>query len=329
MYLSKMKFQLQKSSMFAVCLTLFSTFGLAQNDLAPTVDFEEPDHMELINRIDKEAELEGRDMVGIVLQQEFDFFEYAQHEELLNGDHQWELNMSSTDAEGLCVYFNDFHIPVGGALYLESPEDTFNTIYQEGPVDYTENNDHRKWTSGDIPGEVIKVVYRQPSSVVGEASLGVMGLGYFAKGVTRGSDECQVDVMCPEGDSWQCERDGAVRLRVTQNGGIYYCSGSMVNNTNLDCRQLLLSAFHCADAVEEDEWAYFKVRFNYEYLECGGTSSINSHSRTGVYLITSSDDASSWGFSGSDFLLVEVEDEILESWNPFYSGWDAIASHPE
>ena len=323
MYLSKMKFQQHKSAIFAACLTLFSTFGLAQNDLAPTVDFEAPDHMELMNRIDKEAELEGRDMVGLVLQQEFNFFEYAQHEELLNGDHQWELNMSSTDAEGLCVYFNDFHIPVGGVLYLESLEGTFNTIYQEGPIDYTENNDHRKWTSGDIPGEVIKVVYRQPSSVIGEASLGVMGLGYFAKGVTRGSDECQVDVMCPEGDSWQCERDGAVRLRVTQNGGIYYCSGSMVNNTNLDCRQLLLSAFHCADAVEEDEWAYFKVRFNYEYLECGGTSSINSHSRTGVYLISSSDDASSWGFSGSDFLLVEIEDEIPESWNPFYSGWDA------
>ena len=318
-----MKFQLHKNAVLSLGLTLFSTLAIAQSDTSPTIEFDAPDHMELMNRIDKEADLEGRDMVGLVLEQEFDFFEYAHHEVLLDGDNQWTLNMYSEDAEGMCVYFNDFHIPVGGALYFESPEGAFDTVYQEGPVDYTENNDHRKWASSDIPGEVIKVVYRQSSSIVGEASLGVMGCGYFVKGVTRGSDECQVDVMCPEGFGWQCERDGAVRLRVTQNGGIYYCSGSMVNNTSLDCRQLLLSAFHCADAVADGEWGYFKVRFNYEYSECGGTVSVNSHTRTGVTLITSSDDASTQGFNGSDFLLVEIEDPIVESWNPFYAGWDA------
>ena len=162
--------------------------------------------------------------------------------------------------------------------------------------------------------------------MIGEARLGVMGLGYFVKGVTRGSDPCQVDVMCPE-EILGFVRDGAVRLRVTQNGGIYYYSGSMVNNTSLDCRQLLLTAFHCADAVGNDEWGYFKVRFNYEYLECGGLQSVNSHSKTGVILITSSDDASFQGFSGSDFLLVEVEDPINPNWNPFYAGWDASGTN--
>ena len=317
-----MKFQAYKSAMFTLCLTLFSTLAIAQTFQTPQIEFEAPDQIQILNRIDKEAQLEGRDMVGVVLEQEFDFFEYASYEELLNGDGQWQLDLMSDDAQGLCVYFNDFHIPVGGSLYLESPEGVFETIYQEGPVDFSENNDHRKWTSGDIPGEVLKLVYRQNSNIVGDASLGVMGLGYFVKGVTRGSDECQVDVMCPEGDSWQCERDGAVRLRVTQNGGIYYCSGSMVNNTDLDCRQYVLSAFHCADAVDDDEWAYLKIRFNYEYYECGGTSSVNSHSRTGVFYITGSDDASSQGFDGSDFLLLEIEDDIIESWNPFYAGWD-------
>ena len=27
--------------------------------------------------------------------------------------------------------------------------------------------------------------------------------------------------------------------------------------------------------------------------------------------------------NGSDFLLVEVEDPILDTWEPFYAGWDA------
>ena len=323
-----MKFQTHKYALFALGLTLFSTLIQAQNsEPVQTIEFEAPDSELIWNRIDKEAQYEGKDMVGVVLEQEFDFFEFAHHTVLLNGDSQWTLNLNSESADGLCVYFNEFHIPVGGELYLESPESEYGHVYREGPVDHNENNDHGKWVSDDIPGDVLVVVYRQHSSVIGEARLGIMGLGYFVKGVTRGSDPCQVDVMCPEGDSWICERDGAVRLRVTQNGGIYYCSGSMVNNTSLDCRQLLLTAFHCADAVGNDEWGYFKVRFNYEYLECGGLQSVNSHSKTGVILITSSDDASFQGFSGSDFLLLEVEDPINPNWNPFYAGWDASGTN--
>ena len=37
----------------------------------------------------------------------------------------------------------------------------------------------------------------------------------------------------------------------------------MVNNTALDCRQLLLSSFHCVNDVDEDEWAFLQVRFKY------------------------------------------------------------------
>jgi hypothetical protein len=106
-------------------------------------------------------------------------------------------------------------------------------------------------------------------------------------------------------------------------GGIFYCSGAMVNNTARDCRQLLLSSFHCADNMSDSDWAYMKVRFNYEYSECGGTVSLNSHDRTGVLFLTSSDDMVGNNINGSDFLLVEVEDPIFESWTPYLAGWDA------
>jgi lysyl endopeptidase len=290
---------------------------------AQYVNVTAPLYSDILERVDKEAELNGRDMAGVIIESEMDFFEIASLEVLQSGISEWILDIESSNAMGLCVYFNDFHIPVGGSLFFESQAEFSSTIFQEGPVRSDENNNHGRWASGDIPGDVIRIIYRQPSSSIGTARLGIMGIGYFVKGVTRGSDDCEVDVMCPEGDSWQCERDATVRLRVSQDGGIYYCSGAMVNNTDFDCRQLLISAFHCADAVEEDEWAYLKVRYNYEYTECGGTVSINSHARTGVIPLTNSDDATSQGFNGSDFLLVEVEDLIPETWTPFYAGFDA------
>lgn len=290
---------------------------------AQYVNVSAPLFSDIVEKVEKEAELNGRDMAGVVIESEMDFFDLASFEVLENGMSEWILDIESPSAVGLCIYFNDFHIPAGGSLFFQSESGVFSTLYQEGPIRSDENNAHRRWASGDIPGDQIRIIYQQASTATGSASLGIMGIGYFVRGVSRGSDDCEVDVMCPEGDSWQCERDAAVRLRVTQQGGIYYCSGSMVNNTEYDCRQLLLSAFHCADAVSEDEWAYLKVRYNYEYNECGGTVSINSHARTGVIPLTNSDDASAQGFNGSDFLLVEVEDVIPETWNPFYAGFDA------
>ncbi|MGB1577873.1 MAG: hypothetical protein ACPG9S_07630, partial [Flavobacteriales bacterium] len=55
----------------------------------------------------------------------------------------------------------------------------------------------------------------------------------------------------------------------------------------------------------------------------GGTSSINSHTRTGVIHLTDSDDMVGNQIDGSDFLLVEVEDPIDDSWIPYFAGWDA------
>ena len=103
----------------------------------------------------------------------------------------------------------------------------------------------------------------------------------------------------------------------------------MVNNTAQDCKQMLLSSFHCADAVEENEWALLKVRYNYEFFECEGISSFNSHVRTGVEFLTSSDDAVGNNINGSDFLLLEVEDNVFDSWVPFYAGWDVSGENPD
>ena len=280
----------------------------------------------------------GKTMQGEILPANWDFFEEAT---LLSQDESlvWTLRIHVENAPALCVYFDSFHLPVGGQLSFRSEAGRFTEDFVEGPVDFTENNDHGRWVSGEVPGEEVVIVYSQPSSTIGTPDLHISGVGYFFRMLwlegeydllsenNRGSDPCQVDVMCPEGEDWQCQRDAVVRLRISMGGGIYLCSGAMVNNTALDCRQLLLSSFHCADDMSESDWGFLKVRYNYEHFDCGGTSSFNSHIRTGVFLLTSSDDISANGnINGSDFLLMEVEDPIFDSWTPFYAGWDVTGS---
>ena len=93
--------------------------------------------------------------------------------------------MGSADAAGLCVYFDDFHLPVGAELYVESPKVAFANDYSVGPIDASENNDHGRWVTPDIPGDEVVVVYRQHSSTVGEPKLNVDALGYFLTGVSE------------------------------------------------------------------------------------------------------------------------------------------------
>ena len=312
----------------------------AQGDKTiPVVEVDAPNVQHLWNRAHWHEEHTGKTMQGEILDASFDFFEQADAAVTEDGT-VWTLRIRVEDAPALCVYFDAFHLPMGSSLTFQSAAGRFSSPYVEGPIDYTENNDHGQWVSGEVPGEELVMRYVEPADVVGAPELHVNAVGYFFRFLwldgeydllaenNRGSDPCQVDVMCPEGDDWQCQRDAVVRLRVSQNGGIFLCSGAMVNNTAQDCKQLLLSSFHCADEVNENGWSLLKVRYNYEYFECEGSSSFNSHVRTGVFYLTGSDDMFGNNITGSDFLLLEVEDPVFDSWMPFYAGWDVSGSNP-
>ena len=127
-----MKFQLHKYSILALGLTLFSTFAVGQIE---TIEFIAPDHMQVWDRIEKEAYYEGRDLVGVILEQQVDFFEFASHEVLADGVNEWTLNLKSEDAQGLSVYFNDFHVPVGAELTRNLLKESFR-LFTRGPVDH-------------------------------------------------------------------------------------------------------------------------------------------------------------------------------------------------
>lgn len=293
-----------------------------------------PNLSEATAMMEDRTEKEGRDMVGIVLPVQADFFELADRA-ISGGLEVWTLKVRAEGAVGVNVYFETFHVPAGGELYFSTPESKFEETWVNGPVTSIENNDHGRWVSRDVPGDEVVMTYRAPVGLTEAVTLHISDVGYFARhmrypepwasAIERGgADECQVNVNCPEGDSWECEKSAVVRLQITQNGGVYFCSGSMVNNTALDCRQLLLSSFHCVNDVDEDEWAFLQVRFNYQGAECASTSSSFAPQRTGViHLGDSNDIAGNGNISGSDFVLVEVEDNIPDSWNPFFAGWDA------
>ena len=286
------------------------------------------------------AEQTGRLLVGKVVDHQLDFFDAASVSVDRSGASMYAAAFRVTGAQSIAVHFSTFHLPAGVELWCTSEisADAQSNPWTEGPYDRRENNDHGRFATGDAHGEVVALWLRVPQGTVGATRLQIEGFcaGFVqpndqadASDVTGANDRggsmpCEVDVACPEIAGWECQRDGVVRLSIIQDGGNYLCSGSMVNTTAQDCRQYLLTALHCADEVTEDEFPLLKVYFNYERPGCAEGNGMLNHKRTGVIRLADSDDNTPQGFNGSDFLLLEVEDEISATWPVFYNGWNAV-----
>ena len=269
-------------------------------------------------RAEKEARESGKYLYGVVVAEEADLSPEA-------GQATHVVAVRIPGALGLALHFSHFHLPAGVQMWITDEDG----LWEEGPYDFRDNDAHGRMATGDVPGEVAVVRLVVPQGHAGQVQLEMEGAAALFRdvdGARGGSQPCEVDVACPEIVGWECQRDATVRLSIIESGGSYLCSGAMVNTTALDCRQYMLTALHCASEVTDDEFALLKVYYNYERPECGEGNGFLNRRRTGVIRLADSDDIQGNNFDGSDFLLVEVEDEIPSSWDVYYAGWDASGS---
>lgn len=270
------------------------------------------------DRAEREAAVLGKHLYGVVQGQSEDLSPDVDAEVYAIGVH---VNF----AMGVALHFDEFHLPAGAELWVTDADG----LWQEGPYDFRDNNEHGRMASGDVPGEWAVLRLKVPAGLAQDVRLHIEGAAALfrdADGARGGSQPCHVDVACPEIQGWECQRDATVRLSIIENGGSYLCSGAMVNTTALDCRRYMLTALHCASEVTDEEFTLFKVYFNYERPECGDGNGLLNRRRTGVLRLADSDDIQGSNFQGSDFLLVEIEDAIPTSWPVYYAGWDASGS---
>lgn len=245
---------------------------------------------------------------------------------LPNGDGVWRLRVESPGALATELFFRDFHLPVGGILHVHSGDG--EEIL--GGFSGYHNKPNGIFATARVQGDACFVEYFEPAAVRAEGRFVISSLGHTYRhlGGDRAGN-CQVDVNCSqEGNGWQDQRDGVVKLRLTMNGLLYECSGGLMNNVALDCSRYILTAYHCGqdpdqNVISDAELLLTKFYFNYERTGCGLGSASTGHNITGAVRRAESNDDG--GNNGSDFLLIEAEDAINDDWAPFWLGWDAGA----
>src|SRR5690606_38642980 len=108
------------------------------------------------------------------------------------------------------------------------------------------------------------------------------------------SDVCEVNVNCsPEGNDWQDEKRGVVRILVFDSGNQGWCSGSLVNNVRQDCKPYLLTALHCGVTASTANFNQWRFYFGYEANDCTNPASagiLDDHWVLGSVKLASSND---------------------------------------
>ena len=129
-----------------------------------------------------------------------------------------------------------------------------------------------------------------------------------------GSLECEENVACMQDNPWDLQSRSVVRIRMVMEEGIGWCTGSLLNNTAKDGRPYILSAHHCQSGFQPiyDSWRF---DFGYESTSCEKPASEPGFQfLTGCMLRAKGQD--------SDFLLLELIDEIPVEYNVYYNGWN-------
>lgn len=324
-------------------LSLFSLSLMAQQSIGGTplsfildevnsqeyeiAEFDSPDMDQIIEE-DSQRDLDGQlELISRLIESDLSIATHGTWETLENNDRIWRLKVTSRDALALNFIYNDFHLADNSVLHVYSAD----TAMVLGGFTSANNKEIGIFATGNVHGESVVLELFEPASDYAQNQFTISQIGYVyrhayaeVEGAFRGSDDCQVNVACSEGTDWEDEEKGAVRILLTSTQGQGWCSGSLINNTALDCKPYILTAWHCGVDSTPNQYASYIYYFNYQANSCTASNSPGTQSITGSDRIAYSNDGG--GNNGSDFLLTELTQDIPSSINAYWNGWNANTS---
>ena len=294
---------------FVLLITMF-TFVLSTSKIAmPSVDtnilFEEDANRQPGN---PERYAYGFDV-------DINLFEQGHIEQLDNGDKVWRLRISSDNAIGMKLYFNQFYLPQGSTLAI------YTDYMVDELYDSSINHEDQEFSHRLLQGDVITIEYFEPANTIENALLNISTvyhaykdiLGFYPSDQER---NCGVNVACDNGE-FEDQINSVIFLDM--NG--YICSAALINNTSFDLTPYVLTAYHCVDPETPGEHNWFSFYFKHQSSSCSGSNGSYSYSRTGSTLRSS--------YYYSDFALLEMDYTPAASFNGYYAGWNRSSSPPQ
>lgn len=236
----------------------------------------------------------------------------------------WRTRVYSAGAQTLNFEFSRFRMPPGGSLWIYDA----NGELVQGPYTSAEQTpEGRLWTPV-VMGETAVIEARVPAEQRDRLQLELAQVNHGFRGfgkdttspVGAKSGSCNVDVVCPEGDAWRNEIRSVARISI---GGLFLCSGQLLNNVRQNDDPLFITANHCEIGTSAGLAAASVVFYwNYQTSTCGGTPDGSlSRNQTGSTLVAQD--------RGSDFTLLRLNAAPNPAYKVFLAGWSAEGAPPQ
>ncbi len=243
----------------------------------------------------------------------------------------WSLKINAPGALSLSFGFGRFRLPAGASLIIRNPDQEVIL----GPFTDRQNTHHGQLWTPLLPGWQADLELRIPRNMSNHMELELTSInrGFRALPPKPGNwkeqdllfsptyqpGECNLDVACPEAESWSDEIRSVGLVTV----GSMACSGTLLNNTSQDLSPYFLTAEHCGITPANAQSVV--VYWNYQKSQCGGTRDGNlSQFTQGSFF------RAAWSSQeGSDFALVELASRPQPSFFPHWAGWDRRSILPQ
>lgn len=280
---------------------------------------------------DEKNEKQGLPLrVGIIVPVNYSLNNAGTWETLPDGGRLWRLQITASGALATSLYYQDFHLPEGATMFV------YNADRTQLIGAFTSENNNREagvFATEILRGNTCVLEYHEPAAALGQGRISISGVNHIYNtripesraskvNAVKASGACNVNANCPEGANWQNQKRAVAKILFRAGGGSYLCSGALVNNAKSNCKPYFLTANHCgsdATAAEFNQWIFY---FNYEAPSCANPGSDpSSNTITGCVQRARSGD--NGGVDGSDFQLVEFNQNIPSSYNVYYAGWNA------
>lgn len=249
---------------------------------------------------------------------------------LPNGDKLWQLNVICPNALSVNFCYDKFWLPDGGKLFVFSKDKKHSIGAFTSRNNKGTREQLRGFATGLIYGCDVTLEYYQPKEVNTDAIISIEFVvhGYRYIDLEERSfgnaGNCMVNVNCEEGLEWQNEKKAIALIIVN---GERYCTGSLINTTDLSQKPYLLTADHCLggwannnikyDAVTLPNLDHYSFYWDYEAPGCSNVNvEPNYYTTSGATILANN--------IASDFALLRLTEDPMElsSYTPFYLGWD-------
>lgn len=237
----------------------------------------------------------------------------------------WLMELSVKNERALNLYFKDFFLSDNEWLFIYSPD---HTVLHGA---FSKKNNSVYFATDFISGDKLIIEFNTQRATQ-ELPFKLNEIGILVNGdiSQRGfgdSGICEVHVNCSEGEDWQLQKNGIARILLKDGSGTFWCTGSLVNNTLNNGEPYFLTANHCGETSDSEDYLQWLFYFNFQSEDCEQPLLQPEYqSLTGAQLLSKSGAGTT---TSSDFKLLKLNNVVPKSYNPYYNGWDKSSNGSE